>query len=170
MAAQQSDLIRYSFTALIIAIVLFLRWRRVGKMRRLRLETLWILPAIFLIVFGFIFYEVPPHGIGWLWCALALVAGSAVGWQRGRFVEIHVDPETHVLNQKTSAGAIIFIIVLMIGRFAMRSLVEMGDARWHLGALLISGIFISFAAGALCAFRLELFLRARRLLAEARNR
>ena len=152
----------------ILAVVLALRWRRMGKTRRLRLETLWIMPATFFAVFGFIFYEVPPHGIGWLWCAIAFAAGSAIGWYRGRFVEISVHPETHELNQKSSPAAFIFIIALIAVRFAMRSVVNFEASSWHLNTLLVSGIFISAAAGTLSVFRLELFLRARRLLAAAR--
>jgi hypothetical protein len=162
------DLYRYIFTALIIGIVLALRLRRVGQMRKMRLETLWIVPAIFFAIAGIMFFEAPPHGLGWLWCAIALAAGAAIGWQRGRFVEIHVDPDTHELNQKASAGAIIFIVVLMGVRYGLRYVMEMGEARWHLNALLISGIFISLALGMLSSFRLEMYLRARRLLAAAR--
>jgi len=168
MHEPNADLYRYLITALVVGLVLFLRLRRAGTMRRLRIETLWIMPAIFLIIFGLIFYEVPPHGTGWLWCAVAVLAGGAVGWQRGRFVEIHVDPVTHELNQKTSAGAVLFILALMAGRYGLRYLMQLGDARWHLGILLVSSIFISFAFGTLTSFRLELYLRARRLLAAAR--
>ena len=39
-----------------------------------------------------------PHGLGWLWAGL-LAAGAAIGWQRGRSMNIAVDPETHALNQ-----------------------------------------------------------------------
>lgn len=165
---QMTGWTQYLVTALVIGLVLILRLRRVGKVRRLRLETLWILPAIFFAVFGWIFYEVPPHGIGWLWCGIALVIGATVGWYRGRFVEISVDPETHLLNQKTSIGAIIFIVILIAVRMAMRSVVSLEAASWHLNALLVSGIFVCGAAGTLTAFRVELFLRARRLLAVAR--
>lgn len=167
---QNASWSQYALYALILVIVVGLRIWRMGKTRRLRLETLWIMPAIFFAVFGFIFYEVPPQGMGWLWCGLAFVAGSAIGWYRGRFIEISVHPETHELNQRTSPGAIIFIVVLIFARMVMKSALNFEASSLHLNAMLVSGIFISFAAGVLTFFRVELFVRARRLLADARSR
>ncbi len=168
MPSDRAEWIRYAITGTIILIVLILRVRRIGKSQRLRLETLWIVPTLFLLFTGFIFSQMPPSGLGWLWVAIAVLLGAVVGWQRGRFVAVHVDPETHRLSQKTSPAALLFIGALMAVRFGLRSAIAMGDARWHFGAALVSDIFIGFAVGVLTAYRVELFVRARRLLAEAR--
>ena len=50
-----AELTRYAITGAIIAFVLFLRLRNVGKARRLRLETLWIIPTLFIAFAIFIF-------------------------------------------------------------------------------------------------------------------
>lgn len=158
------DLIRYALIGGAVALALFLRIRRIGKTQRLRLGTLWIIPAIFAVLAAAILWQFPPHGWGWLWVGLCFLAGSAVGWQRGRLVEISVDPATGTLNQRSSPAALLFLVVLLLVRWILRYLVMMGDARWHLGAMLVSDIFIAFAVGVLTFYRVELWLRARALL------
>lgn len=163
-----AELTRYAITGAIIAFVLFMRLRNVGKTRRLRVETLWIIPTLFIAFACFIFSQLPPVGLGWLWVAIAGVLGGAIGWQRARLIHIGIDPVTHEINQTTSPAALIFIVALIGVRWALRSAVEMGDARWHMGATLVTDIFVGFAIGVLTLYRVELYLRARRLLREAR--
>ncbi|WP_340314731.1 CcdC protein domain-containing protein [Rhizorhabdus argentea] len=159
-----SELAPYAIAAPIVAVALFVRFRRIGRAQRLRLSTLWIIPTIFILLAGAVIVQFPPSGWGWLWVTIALVLGSAIGWQRGRLVEIAVDPETGLLNQRSSRGALLFLGLLMLLRWGLRALVEASDARWHLGAMLVSSIFIAFAAGVLSAYRVEIYLRARGLL------
>ncbi len=57
------------------------------------------------------------------------------------------------------------IIVIRVG---LRSL-AMGEAEaWHISVAVITGAFLTFALGLLTVQRLEMGMRARRLLAEAR--
>ena len=164
MKLTEAELTRYAITGAIIAFVLFMRLRNVGKARRLRLETLWIVPSLFIAFACFIFTQLPPEGLGWLWVTIAALLGGAVGWQRARLIHIGVDPETHEINQTTSPAAMIFIVVLIGVRWILRSAVAMGDARWHIGATLVTDIFVGFAIGVLTLYRVELYLRALLLL------
>ena len=161
---QQHDWPYYAFVGGCFALAIAIRIRQFGRTQRLRLGTLWIVPAIFLLLTATIFITFPPSGFGWLWIVLGLIAGSVLGWQRGRLVEISVDPETRRLNQRSSPAALLFIGALVAIRWVLHYIVELSDARWHLGAMLVSSIFIAFAAGVLTAYRVELFLRGRRLL------
>lgn len=161
---EQHDWPYYAFVGACFALALAIRIRRFGRPQRLRLGTLWIIPAIFLLIAAAIFIAFPPSGHGWLWIGLGLLAGSAVGWQRGRLIEISVDPETGRLNQRSSPAALFFIGALVAIRWMLHYIVELSDARWHLGAMLVSSIFIAFATGLLAAYRIEIFLRGRRLL------
>src|ERR1041385_3880355 len=90
--------ISYAITIGIIVVIMALRMRGMSKMRPLKLETLWIVPAMYAVVAALMFFQLPPGG----WVAIAsivgLAAGAAVGWQRGKMMQIHVDPETHALN------------------------------------------------------------------------
>lgn len=160
----------YAIPAAIILIVMLRRFRQVGRARRLRLETLWIIPFLYVCVAVAVFRGMPPHGLAWLWCALALAIGAALGWKRGGLMAISVDPETHALNQTTSMASMLFILIVVGLRLASRGLaVELG---WtvHGGVAMLTDILVAFALGLLTAQRAEMFLRARRLLALARAR
>src|SRR4051812_7451311 len=106
--------ISYAITIGIIVIVMGMRMRSMGKMRPLKLETLWVVPVLYLAIAGLMFYQLPP--VGWIAIvsAIGLVIGAAVGWQRGKMMHIHVDPETHALNQKASPAAMFFLIALIV--------------------------------------------------------
>ena len=157
------------FTALIpfavIALVFVIRLRRVGKTRPLRLWALWLLPALYTVFAIGLLATLPPHGIGWLWCALALAAGSAIGWQRGRMMRIVVDPATGTLQQSQSLAGVLFLVGLVAARSFLREQ-TMTDAA-HVTAL-ATGVLVSFALGVIALQRLEMALRAGRLLREAR--
>ena len=160
----QHDWTYYAFVGGCIALAFFLRYKRLGKMQRLRLGTLWIIPAVVILLFGLILWEYPPSGLDWLWIAIGLGAGGGIGWWRASHIEISIDPETGQLNQSSSMGALIVLGMILAVRWLLRWAVMLGDARWHFGAMLISDIFIAMAVGALSAFRIALWLRACRLL------
>jgi len=83
---QQQQLIGYAVTTVVVVALLAFRLRRMSQLRRLRLETLWIVPAIYLIFAGVMFYQFPPTAIGWAISAAALLAGAAIGWHRGKMM------------------------------------------------------------------------------------
>jgi hypothetical protein len=167
---QPNQWFSYAITAVVVLVVLALRMRNMSRMRRLRLETLWIVPGIYLVFAAVMFYEFSPTGLAWLVCAAALAIGAAIGWQRGKLMQIHVDPATHTVNQKASPAAFLFIIVLIVVRMGARSmLVGGGSYGLHLNTMLITDVLIAFALGLFAATRLEMYLRAKRLLEEARG-
>lgn len=151
----------------IIVIVMVLRMRRMGQMRPLKLETLWVVPIIYLAVAGLMFWQLPPTGWVTIACVAGLLMGAAVGWQRGRMMHIHVDPKSHALNQKASPAAMFFLIVLVVVRAGARSL--LGETSGVSPAMLTDPL-IAFALGMLTLTRVEMYLRAKRLLEEARGR
>ena len=161
----QQTWVSSAITIGIILIVLLLRARRMGRMRPLKLNSLWVVPAIYLVVAVLMFIQLPPTG----WVAIAsiagLVIGAAVGWQRGKMMHIHVDPETHALNQKASPAAIIFLIVLIVVRTLARDI--LGQAGGASPALLTDPL-IALALGMFTLTRLEMYLRAKQLLEDAR--
>ncbi|PZU10672.1 CcdC protein domain-containing protein [Sphingomonas sp.] len=157
--------ITYIITGLVIGLVLLLRYRGMRRASRLRLETLWIVPALFGLAFSIGVYEAPPPTpLGWLWLAIAAGIGALLGWQRGKLMKISVDPETHQLNKQNSPAALLVIVLLIVARQGLRY--EAAEAGINL--MKITGIMFAFAFGLLAATRAEMYLRARRLLDEAR--
>ena len=157
---QEQQVIRYAITGAVLLIVLAIRWRRTGRTYRLRLETLWIVPAIYLAFATAMFVAYPPHGFGWALCAVAVVAGAATGWQRGRMMTISVDPDTHQLNQRASPAALLFIVALIVVRSGARELLAGGGGALHLNAMTLTDALIALALGLFAAQRLEMYLRA----------
>jgi membrane protein CcdC involved in cytochrome C biogenesis len=159
--------VSYAITIGIIVVVVALRMRRMGQMRPLKIERLWVVPAVYLAVAALMFWQLPPAG----WVAIAsvvgLAIGAAVGWQRGKMMHIHVDPETHALNQKASPAAMLFLIALIIVRTGARAV--LGESGSVSPAMLTDPL-IAFALGMLTLTRLEMYVRAKRLLEEARGR
>lgn len=159
---------QYAIPGTIIAVVLFFRLRSVGKARRLRLERLWILPAFYAAIVGLVFGSAPPHGLTWLWCLVALSVGAGLGWWRGKLMRVDVDPETHELSQTVSPAALIFIVALIAIRSASRAMAVQMAGPGHAGLMATTDILMTFALGFIAFQRVEIFLRARRMLAEAR--
>jgi hypothetical protein len=152
-------------TGFVVALVLLLRYRGMKRASRLRLETLWIVPALFGLAFVVSLYEAPPASpLGFLWLAIAAAAGAALGWQRGKLMRISVDPVTHQLNKQNSPAALLFIVLLIVARQGLRY----EAAAAGINILKITGIMLAFGFGLLAATRAEMFVRARRLLGEAR--
>lgn len=151
------------------AAFMIFRLARAQKSRPLKLEWMWILPAVLLLATGSLLWQLPPHGLEWLWLVLAFAVGGAIGWQRGRMMKITVDPETHALNQQASPAAIIFLLALVAVRYAMREGLSAEAQAWRLSAAFLTDVFVVFAFGLLSLTRIEMFVRARRLLDDARS-
>jgi membrane protein CcdC involved in cytochrome C biogenesis len=82
-------------------------------------------------------------------------------------MHIHVDPETHALNQKASPAAMIFLIALIVVRTTARSVLGQES---DISPAMLTDPLIAFALGMFSLTRLEMYLRAKRLLEEARGR
>jgi hypothetical protein len=160
--------IQMAITVAVVAVVFALRFRGMNRERRLKLELMWILPAVLVVAMGFALVQFPPHGLDWLWLAAVFALGAAIGWWRGKLIPIAIDPDTHLLNTKPSPAAILFLLGLFVVRFALRALLESEASAWHLNAVLITDGFIVLGVGLLAVSRLEMALRAWSLLRQAR--
>ena len=157
----------YAITIGIIVIVMALRLRGMSKTRPLKLGSLWIVPALYLAVAAMMFAQLPPTGAVAIASVVGLVIGAAVGWQRGKMMHIHVDPKTQALNQKASPAAMFFLIALIIVRAGARSVLGQDS---NVSPAMLTDPLIAFALGMFTVTRIEMYLRAKRLLEEARGR
>ena len=155
----------YAGAGLGIMLGLTLRFRRERKVRRLRLEWLWVVPVLYGALFGWWQWQYPPSTPhGWLWLVVAMAAGAAVGWWRGSHMRIVIDPDTHQLNQQATPTAFLLLLLLVVARYGLRY-----EARaYDLDIYDLTGLLMATALGLFAATRAEMFLRARRLLAAAR--
>jgi membrane protein CcdC involved in cytochrome C biogenesis len=163
----QQTWISYAITIGIVVIVMALRFRSMGKIRPLKLDSLWVVPSMYVVVAALMFIGLPPTGWVAIASAVGLLIGAAVGWQRGKMMHIHVDPETHALNQKASPAAMFFLVALIVVRAGARTV--LGQTGGVSPAMLTDPL-IMFAVGMFSVQRVEMYLRAKRLLEEVRGR
>lgn len=160
----QQTWVSYAIFVIIIVIVMALRFRRMGRARPLKLSGLWIVPAVYFVVAAAIFVQSPPTYPVALASIVGLLIGAAVGWQRGKMMHIHVDPETQSLNQKPSPAAMFVLLGLIIVRMGARTI--LGQTGSGSPAMLTDPL-VTFALGMLTLTRVEMYIRAKRLLGEA---
>ncbi|GAA0668040.1 hypothetical protein FHT00_000240 [Sphingomonas insulae] len=163
---QAGGWISYAIPLVVIAVVMAVRWKRMSRVRPLKLERLWVLPAFYAVVIGFTFSRFPPQGWGWAFCLAALALGGALGWQRGKMMRITLDPETHTLGQTSSPAALLFIVLLIVARSGARGAMSYAGPV-GLDPMAITDVLMALALGLFTAQRLEMYLRGKRMLAAA---
>ena len=151
--------------AAVVAVVLL----RNSRPRRLRIETLWVLPTLYVVLLGSALAAAPPPitpvAIGLLIAAFAI--GAAIGWQRGRLMQIHIHPETHDMTSRASPIGILFILGVLVLRYAARDLLAGNAAMLHVPVIAIGDAFSVLAVAMLATQRIEVWRRASHMLAEA---
>jgi hypothetical protein len=151
----------------VVAVVIVLRNSRP---RRLRIERLWVTPAIYLFTTASTLAAAPPPvtplSIGIL--VAAFVIGAALGWQRGRLTQIHIHPETHDLTSRASPIGILLIFAILVAKYATRDLLSENRGLMDLPIVAITDGFLVLGIATLSAQRLEVWQRASRMLAEAK--
>ena len=160
----------YAVPVLIVVPLLYRRFRKMLKPQELKLGRLWIRPAIYVVIAaGAMLAPTPgasalaPSMLGWLVFAGAL--GAVAGWQWGRSTALHLHPETGTLMQTGSLAGMIVLVFLILLKLGLRFGLQAGAPSLHLNAVLITDISICFSAMLFAVRGLEIFLRARRLMA-----
>jgi membrane protein CcdC involved in cytochrome C biogenesis len=164
------QLISLAIGGLLILVIFFFRFRAAGKARPLQPGMLLLRPVI-LVALGawlvFLAKPTDPQTIGIM--AACLAVGAAIGWWRGRFVHIEVHPETHSVTSVTPAFAVMILVGLFVARFAVRYLVMPNADPLSLETMRLNAYFVLSAVGILGFASLEMYLRAQKLLNEARS-
>ena len=152
----------------IIAVVLALRFRSMSRERPLKINTLWIVPVIYAVLAGSMLFALPPPPLGWGLFGAATGIGVAIGWYRAKLIRIERNAETGELRQRASPIAMLLLAALVVVKLGARAIFgETAATQPGSSAMLLTDAFIGFALGLLTATRLELYLRAKQLVADA---
>jgi hypothetical protein len=155
----------YMIPLVAIALVIL----RNSRARQLRIETLWIMPIVILALVGLSFSQQGVPSPAMLVIDLgALAADAALGWWRGRLTHISVDPKTHELTSRASPVGMLLILTIFAMRYGVRLYAAQNLNAVGVSANAIADAALVITVGLVCAQRLEIALRATRLLNEAR--
>lgn len=145
-------------------LIMLLRIRRLGKKRKVRIERMWIGPAIFIAMAGYMIHAFPPPNSPLVYGSMvaATVLGGVMGWFRGKFTKITVDVETQELMSQMSPWGLVFLLAIILARMGLRRVLT-----GHVSAAALTDSFLVFYVGSVVVRRVEIFLRCRRILAEA---
>jgi steroid 5-alpha reductase family enzyme len=83
----------------LVVLVLGLRMLRKRKVQTQRVERLWMFPAFYTASVFLLFGVHAPDERVWLYILLAFFGGAGLGWYRGRYMAIQVDPRTQEVRQ-----------------------------------------------------------------------
>ena len=171
----QQQAFQYFLPILIILPVLYFRMRKMARAQPLKLDRLWIRPALFLAVTALVLLAPPPPhhpervlvALDFAWLALAAGLGAVAGWHWGRTMAIDVHPENGTLMVKGGQAAVVVLVVLLLFRMGLRAGLSVEAKAWHINMLLVSDASIVFTAFLFCLRSAEMYLRARRVMATA---
>lgn len=169
MDPQTIKYISYGIPILLVLVIYFFRFRSAGKARPLQPGGLLVRPIIFVVLFALVLFSAQPYDAKSLGIiAACLLVGAAIGWWRGKMVHIEVHPETHSITSVTPIFAVVLIVLLFVARFALKLfLFPNMDFRSHESQLL-NAYFVAFAVGAVGVTPIEMYIRAQKLLGEAK--
>ena len=158
------------WTYLIPLIVVAMVILRNSRARRLRVETLWIAPVMILALVALsLSQEGTPTPATLAIDLAALAVGGLLGWWRARFTQITVDPETHQLTSQASPIGMLVILGVFAVRYGVRVYASQNGGMLHMPVNAVADAALVISVGLVCAQRLEIALRASRLLAQARG-
>ena len=150
---------------LVMAAAVILMIRRNLRANRIRVETLWIRPAVLLLIAVLTVVQQPPHSAIGIAILVAGAAGGAVaGWYRGKLTHITLDAQTGVLTGKGSAIGLIIVLGLMVARYAIRAWAQSHPDHSGVAVAIADAAFL-FGFATLIVARLEMWLRCRKLMA-----
>ncbi|MBX3476872.1 MAG: DUF1453 family protein [Brevundimonas sp.] len=156
-----------------VAVMLPLVLLRNRRPRTLRPQWMWVAPAIIVPLMGLAIWgtSMQPgvaHAsfgpLDWLILAMGLVLGAAAGWQRGRMMTIEKHSDGALKAQASPLG-LILIVLLLFGRRALGAWLEPHAASLGLSAIAVADAFLLFVAAMIVLQRIEMYVRARRILA-----
>jgi drug/metabolite transporter (DMT)-like permease len=159
----------------VIAVIFLLRARRVGKPQPLKLGLLWVRPALLVFACAMVLFLPARPGaapiqlmpMDWPILGAGAVLGAIGGWHLGKTMAIEVHPENGTLMVTTSPIGLIVLVALLALRTAVRSEAGAFAADWPVNPAVIVDALIVFSAALFTVRSLEMYLRAKKVMAES---
>jgi hypothetical protein len=154
---------------IVVILVMVFLVRRNLRPRPLKIERLWIRPVIYAVITGATISAspFPTDAISLLVFVLAMALGAGLGWQRGRLTHIEVEPETHALTTRASAIGVVLIVGLLGVKILLRGAAPNNHSLLGIPAAAVTDGLVFLLGAMVVTQSLEMWLRARRLLAQA---
>ena len=150
----------------VVGALIVFRLIRGSRPQTLKLKVLWIRPVLFAAVALTALAATPPaltlSGVAVL--VLALMVGAALGWQRGKFTRITVDPATGGLTAQASPAGVMLLVAIVLLRIGLRGFMMQGQTIVGLSPNTLADGLILVFAGMIIVQNIEMGLRARALL------
>jgi hypothetical protein len=169
----QHQAIQLFLPILIILPMLYFRGRKMARAQPLKLNRLWIRPVLILATAALVLVAPSPGHqpahvltpVDWAWMALAAALGAVAGWQWGRTMAIEVHPQDGTLMVRGGMAAVLVMAVLVLFRLGMRTGLSVEAQAWHISMFLVSDASIIFTALLFTLRSIEMYFRARRVMA-----
>lgn len=156
----------YILPVAVLALVLV----RGARPRTLVIERLWVSPALIMTMASLlIFAQGAMSFSGMVLQIVAVLIGAGLGWWRGSLTQLSIDPQTHTLTSKVSPVGLALLGVIFLARFGLRSFAMSHPGAFHASVPELTDAMLLLAVGLICAQRLEVWIRARQMLADARG-
>lgn len=154
---------------IVAALFVFVLGRTVSR-QKLRIDRLWMVPASLVFLTAVALSQHPATRLPMLALyASALCAGAALGWWRGQFTLVTVDPKTEVVTSHTSSVGLVILLGVVAVRMGVRAWITEHASAFNLTVGEVTDAFLLFAVGLVCAERIEVAIRATRALNRARH-
>ena len=149
----------------IIALVIWRRWKGMSVARPLKPAQMWIVPVIYTALVGFMLFVMPTSTAVWEYFAGGVIAGGIIGWQRARLMHLHIDETSGaIMLRQSPAGLFVLVGIFLLRRFFVPSQAGGPVVKGAHPALpLITDALLGFALGMIVGYRIELWRRSKAL-------
>ncbi len=141
----------------IVGVVLLWVVRQFGE-RRLRVRTMWIIPALMAYLsFQTVWADLFGSVLGFLLILTGLGLGVAAGWGRGRLARVRVERDQRALFvQRTAWGTLLWVAVVL---FKLLARDQLGNTPGLSQAGLAASALLAFSLATVLAHRAYLYRR-----------
>ena len=154
----------YIVPLLLLVIVV----RRSLRERRVRLQTLWIVPTVFAALTVYVLVNAPPPSlVGVAELVGGFAVGCGIGWLRGKSTRLRIDETTGELVSRATPLAMLLFAGVFLARTSLRMALlqdPSAAAGVHPDLPRFTDILLVFALGMIATQRLEIWLRGRKFL------